>query len=348
MMRDRLSSVSAAIGSDMDLVQGQGGNTSVKDDGVLYVKASGMKLEDALTREIFVEVDLARCRGAVATRSEDGVKASALSDGLHISSLRPSIETSMHAMMPHPVVIHAHPVNTIAWAVQNNRESELSDRLAGLNWCAVPYARPGLPLTEAIISSGGLSADIHLLENHGLTVCAKTPEAAAGMLEDVERRLSRRFAYSGGSAESASAGQDTRPNPLLERLCASGFSRLDLPFLGAFVRDHERITRLRVGSLYPDHTVFLGVGVPIVEQDSIDALLDGELRNPADWFVVPEIGAFFKGKPSDAVEAMLNALVRVAGRLEDDDDIRFLSDEQNAALLNWDMEKYRQALAGTH
>ena len=46
------------IGQDPLLVQGAGGNVSIKNDGILLVKASGTSLSQALDKNIFVQVDL--------------------------------------------------------------------------------------------------------------------------------------------------------------------------------------------------------------------------------------------------------------------------------------------------
>ena len=46
--------------------------------------------------------------------------------------LRPSIETAMHSVLRHRVVIHVHSANTIAWAVRLDGTIRLSERLAGL------------------------------------------------------------------------------------------------------------------------------------------------------------------------------------------------------------------------
>ena len=53
-----LAAFSAELGRDPEQVQAAGGNTSLKEDGVLWVKASGLWLADALTRDIFVPVAL--------------------------------------------------------------------------------------------------------------------------------------------------------------------------------------------------------------------------------------------------------------------------------------------------
>ena len=53
----QLRSLSARAGADPLLVQAAGGNTSLKDNGIMWIKASGTWLKDAETRDIFVAVD---------------------------------------------------------------------------------------------------------------------------------------------------------------------------------------------------------------------------------------------------------------------------------------------------
>ena len=60
-----LATLSARIGADPLLIQGAGGNTSVKEGGVMWIKASGTNLADALTRDVFVPCDLPAMRAAI-------------------------------------------------------------------------------------------------------------------------------------------------------------------------------------------------------------------------------------------------------------------------------------------
>lgn len=46
------------MSKDKLLFQGAGGNTSIKDDKSLFIKASGKWMNDALKEEIFVKVNL--------------------------------------------------------------------------------------------------------------------------------------------------------------------------------------------------------------------------------------------------------------------------------------------------
>lgn len=50
--------LSRRIGTDLSLVQGSGGNTSIKDGNVLWVKASGTWLSEAEEKNILVPINL--------------------------------------------------------------------------------------------------------------------------------------------------------------------------------------------------------------------------------------------------------------------------------------------------
>ena len=63
-----LARLSARIGQDPLLIQAAGGNTG-QDGGVMWIKASGTLLADALVRDVFVACDLPAIRTAVAAAS---------------------------------------------------------------------------------------------------------------------------------------------------------------------------------------------------------------------------------------------------------------------------------------
>ena len=56
-----LRRVSARLGHDPLLVQSAGGNTSVKADGVMWIKASGTLLAQAETQEFSFPLTWRRC-----------------------------------------------------------------------------------------------------------------------------------------------------------------------------------------------------------------------------------------------------------------------------------------------
>src|SRR4029077_13511983 len=97
--------------------------------------------------------------------------------GANPGGLRPSIETSVHAIIPSPIVVHIHCVNTIALAVRHDGESLVRERLnadADVTLAFVPYRKPGLPLAHAIAEQLTKDTNVFVLANHGLVVAGQT------------------------------------------------------------------------------------------------------------------------------------------------------------------------------
>ncbi|WP_315779915.1 MULTISPECIES: class II aldolase/adducin family protein [unclassified Bradyrhizobium] len=332
---DALRRMSARVGCNMLLVQGAGGNSSVKDDDVLWVKASGTWLSDANDKDIFVPVLLTAAREALA-RDDERIPLAAP------GALRASIETSLHALMPHRVVLHVHAVNTIAWAARRDARDEFAARLDGLAWRHVDYVHPGLPLARAVSAIvASESVDVLILGNHGLVVGAETCEDAEALVRDVETRLAL-------PVRATQAADDAA----LRRLCAGTEYRLpaDAGCHGIATDPFSRAVATG-GSLYPDHVVFLGPGLPTIEgADGLATLLAragaAGLAAPVAA-LAPGLGAIIRNDASPGAEAMLSCLALVTSRLPLSAEISYLSSQHEQMLLNWDAERYRQQLTAS-
>ena len=189
-----LRELSAALGADPLRTQGAGGNTSIKRDGVMWIKASGTWLVDALAQDIFTPVRLDPLRRAIADGDPRAAAAVDFVDTQrNAGGLRPSIETSVHAIIPAPVVVHIHCVNTIALAVRHDGEALARERLrphADLALAFVPYRKPGLPLAHAIAERLSKGTNVLVLANHGLVVAGETVAEVADRIERVCETLS--------------------------------------------------------------------------------------------------------------------------------------------------------------
>jgi len=325
---DSLTELAADLGADICLVQGAGGNISLKDETSLWVKASGTWLADARQCPIFVRLGLSAVRAALVAGSDDF--AAAIEDH---SGLRPSIETSLHALMPQRVVVHVHSINALSWVVRRDGKAAVAAKLEGLPWAWVNYVRPGLPLTRAVAEALAATpgAAVLLLANHGLVVAADTPRDARALLGAVERRLlpptTAAPASDGGtlSALAARIPPDCRlpANILTHRL--------------AQVQD---FIHLLDGALYPDHVVFLGNAIPLVSAANRADLVDVLNIYPYCAAVIFE-GVVLGGKCTVGAEAMLECLALLAPCLPGRECLRFLSLEERAELTNWDAEKAR-------
>src|SRR5262245_30217668 len=175
-----LKAMSARVGRDPLLIQGAGGNSSLKCEGVLWVKASGTWLQDAERASIFLPVDLELARRRFSNGEE---KVAAMDWARAPVGLRPSIETSLHAFLPQPVVLHVHSVNALAWCIRAEGAPALGDRMHALSWGWLPYCRPGLPLAAeaAALARRGSAPDVLLLGNHGLVVAGPDTDAVEAL-----------------------------------------------------------------------------------------------------------------------------------------------------------------------
>ncbi len=336
---DALRTVSARIGADPALTQGAGGNTSLKDAGTLWIKASGTWLAHALDSEIFVPVEIAPLLDAVrmvdpaAERAEQFVR-----QGQGLSGLRPSIETTVHALMPHRVVLHVHCVNTIAHAVRTDPRATLEPLLHGLDWALIPYARPGLPLALAIAEHAARRPDVLILANHGLVVAAETVPDAEALLLEVSRRLH-------------TPPRPSRPGDVvqLQALAASSAAAsYRLPASEAshgVATDPVSLSVARCGSLYPDHVIFLGEGSTIAGPgEEVAAVVARRGQAPVS-IVFPGVGVLMRSDATSGSDAMARCLADVAARIPAGAQLRALTPEEHRQLTNWDAEKYRQELA---
>jgi rhamnose utilization protein RhaD (predicted bifunctional aldolase and dehydrogenase) len=328
-----LAAASARIGRDPLLIQGPGGNTSIKDADELWVKASGLWLSDADDRQVFVP--LARA----ALVDPDGsprleIGADAVIAERNAADLRPSIETALHALMPHPVVFHAHAVNAMATAVLADGEARAGRALAGLSWRWVPYCRPGADLARGVLDAiAGGGADVLLLQNHGVVVGADTPAAAEALLHEVEARL------------------DLPARPLAADAALATLDHEDFelhPAASAIAHDDVAVAVLTRYALVPDQIVFLGGAVPSV--GSVAQLTDTAARcaeatgvSPA-LILIPGVGGVAARNRSAGAETMIGALIEIARRIPAGADVRGLDNAAIASLLGWDAEHHRRAL----
>ena len=315
LLTDNFRAFSARIGADPLLIQGPGGNTSIKEAEVMWIKASGKELADSVTSEIFVAVDRAAAVAEAKGAGDGTCKATVLDTD---NPLWPSIETTFHAVLDWRVVAHTHSVAVISHVISPEGRKVAAEKLADLDPVFVPYIKPGRPLTQAILDRITPETRVILLENHGLIVCGATTAEAEGLMQRVERRLRL------DPADVAPSAPDADPLP--------GFT-----WAGEenwLAQDETARARIAGGTYYPDHVVFLGPSLPTADND-----------NTPPAILVPGVGVQIRESATATQKAMLRCLSDVMRRVPDDWSLEPIGHDAEAALLNWDAEKYRQSLA---
>ena len=332
---DEISSLlqlSARLGAEPLLVQASTGNASIKLDGLLWIKASGQWLADARERNILMPVELGRVRQCMDRDQDIGADfACPNRDGL-----RPSIETSMHAVLPHRVVIHVHSINTIAFAVQQDGPSLLACRLAGMRWAWVPYAESGLPLAREIQRAMDFSSgsDIFILANHGIVIGAEDCEKAEELLREVERRL----------AVTPRRAPDPEFNALESISSALHWCVPAGTTLHALGSDAISRSIVMGGVLYPCQAIFFGPCTPVLRYPVRVADIRtrfADFAGASSFVIVEGCGVIVNGDMTQAESAMLTGLAQIVQRIGDLAQVRYLEGTELMRVLTANTGDYR-------
>jgi rhamnose utilization protein RhaD (predicted bifunctional aldolase and dehydrogenase) len=333
-----LLELSAALGANPLRTQAAGGNTSIKRDGAMWIKASGAWLAEATQRDMMTPVLLSPLLEAISggdPRAENG--AAFVDATQNANGLRPSIETSVHALLPHSIVIHIHCVDTIAIAVRADAEAAIASRLTHLRpdeWAFIPYVKPGLSLAKAISRRLTPRANVLVLGNHGLVVGADTVAEASHRTAQICRAF---------AADARIAGELDLVR-LSEIVSKSDYRLPRYIEAHATATDPKRLSIARQGTLYPDHVVFLGSG--IVESAPLRGWLETptNLGRAAPMLVLPGLGVVLHRSSPRGVDEMARCLADVTGRISQNTQLRILTSAEESELVNWEAEKYRHAL----
>jgi rhamnose utilization protein RhaD (predicted bifunctional aldolase and dehydrogenase)/NAD(P)-dependent dehydrogenase (short-subunit alcohol dehydrogenase family) len=322
---------SRLLGGDPKLVLHGGGNTSVKtvvkdllDDEaeVLCVKGSGWDMA-AIEPEGLpaVRLDPLRKLRSRATLSDEEMVRVQRANLIDPSAPNPSVETLLHAFLPHKFVDHTHSTAILSLADQPDdaeRCAELYEGRLGL----VPYVMPGFQLAKkaAEVFAADPAVEGLVLLKHGIFTFGDTAhEAYERMIEAVslaEERLARRrnaIVFPAARLPQGVAGA-AEVGPILRGACAipsptaaGAFKRFVLDFRTSptildYVGGAELGRYSQMGVVTPDHTLRTKnypLLVPAPEPGRLDDFRTA-VRAAVDRFVTHYHAYFARHNPRQA------------------------------------------------
>ncbi|MGD2175942.1 MAG: SDR family oxidoreductase [Candidatus Brocadiaceae bacterium] len=199
-----LIEISNAVGSDPQLVQGGGGNTSLKTDGgrLMYVKASGTSLAEMQEGLGYRLVDVQKCIDIIEDESVGAMEIEEREREVQRRLKeccrdelpgRPSVETSLHALLGR-CVVHTHPavLNGLLCAQEGRQALEELFEHLECEPLYIDYAGAGYTLASrmhgelgAYEKTHGRQPEVIFLENHGLFVSTEEAERALELTRHV-------------------------------------------------------------------------------------------------------------------------------------------------------------------
>ena len=263
------------LGGEPRLVLHGGGNTSVKTrmadmlgegTDVLCVKGSGWDMAGIEPSGLpAVRLEPLRRLAALDRLSDEEMVDFQRVNLLDPRAPNPSVETLLHAFLPHKFVDHTHADAVLALTDQPDGEA-ICREVYGATLGLVPYVMPGFGLAKACAAAHAADPSVEglILLKHGVFTFGETAEEAYERMiaaaDKAEAHVARRRASvavsrpSGGAPDVPAAAVA----PILRGL-ASGAGRLVLDFrAGEAVRefvDREGLARAAAGPVTPDHAI---------------------------------------------------------------------------------------------
>jgi rhamnose utilization protein RhaD (predicted bifunctional aldolase and dehydrogenase) len=365
---DEIVALSREYGKSSDWVIGGGGNTSIKDDEWMWVKASGSALANIEPQQ-FVKMSRPRLDAIWRTsypEDPEEREAQAKADLFAARASgeehkRPSVEALMHALFPSRIVYHTHP--TLVNAVTCSREGEeAAARVLGDELLWIPMINPGYVLARRIYDERRAYLERHagheprfiLLQNHGLVVHGQTGEDIRRDHTEIVRRTEE--AAGGGAPHSRERQAGARLAEAAEKVRTTlGKDSVALPYadgvLDPFLADREALEPI-AGALTPDHIVYAGHVPAWAERpDEVETAV----KSYRDSQGVPPKVVVLRGEgvvgagTSDTAARLAHKLfvdaARIASLVPAFGGMQFMPPEQIEFIRNWEVEKYRRQVS---
>jgi len=370
-----LVNVSRFYGSKSDYVIAGGGNTSLKDENTLWIKASGTSLAELDENGL---VALNRDRLRLISRKiysddtvlrEDQVKNDLYSAIVEPGrNLRPSVETSLHDLIRYRFVVHLHPTLINGILCSRNARNTVNG-LFGDKAMFVPYTDPGYTLFKTLESQiiswrekYSTDPQIILLENHGSFVSADS-------VEEIKRLYDYILTVISTIVQPLSGPQQLPFNPVLNKVLPALRMMLsdDLPaviryrhnsLIANYYRSEQEFHKISL-PLTPDIIVYCKTRYMYVAQSgSAEKILDSlrmqlpRFRNEYGYLpkviVIKDSGILAVDKTAASADSVLDVFedfIKVCHYSSLCGGTKALTPDQTSFIDKWEVENYRRKVA---
>ena len=376
-----LIKISNLTGSDTALVQGGGGNTSVKtnDGRYMYIKASGTALKDMSVERGWRRLRLETVRAILADKrlaalETDKREAEVVRrlltacDDMFNTGARPSIESHLHAILD-KYVVHLHPLVVSAYVNAKNGRTEIEKLFAQEKYPPVwiGYTDPGYALAKKMTQvvrqyqkQYGIKPAVVFLEKHGLLVSAAADTSALRLLRLVIKKCKSRLKPSGTVKAKPIDSDDIIKGKLALRRAYFATTGIYVPVrfvsndtVRAFSRRKDAGKLLAAGPLAPDELAYAD-GPPLWLEQLDSSVIERMLKTqttkgekPAGALLVQGVGLFVAGdsKRAKIIEELATGSLMIRSWAADFGGVNALNHRQAAFINKWEAESFRREMA---
>jgi NAD(P)-dependent dehydrogenase (short-subunit alcohol dehydrogenase family)/rhamnose utilization protein RhaD (predicted bifunctional aldolase and dehydrogenase) len=363
-----LVQMSNRYGKNPRYVLAGGGNTSFKQDGVLFVKASGAQLA-TIEEDGFIHMDMDSLQTMLQKQYPAGDKEredAALADMMAAvlpcqSKGRPSVECILHALFPYKYVLHLHPALVNGMTCGQDGQKICEALFADAVW--VPLTKPGYILAKTCYKlltdygkKHGAAPKLAFMQNHGVIAAADSVDELDEIMQHVMVALEGKVKKQPDFSAVDPPVQAEDFAPALRALYAKANSAAISVFcnnkqISELVRN-ETTAKVMMMPFTPDQIVYCQ-GKPLYIKAGTDpgeafSAFLGENGYAPKIFIVESVGVFAIGKnkkeAETAKELFLDALM-IAVYSGSFGGPLCLTNEFTDFISNWEAESYRQKVS---
>lgn len=375
-----LINISRKVGTDTSLVQGGGGNTSMKtaDGKYMYIKASGTALKDMSPQTGYRRLNLERILEIVknpdTAKLDPDQREQAVLNSLMTScqddidsNARPSVESHLHAMLDR-CVVHLHPYVVGAFVNAKNGKDKLEKILSSEKYPPlwVPYCDPGFMLAVKV---GQLSAEYELvhkhkpqllfLEKHGVFFAGPSAQKTLRIVNRVIKKLTESIKTPKASRTPSPDEQEIKRIRAAVRgavFDATGQHAAVRHFMNdtiaSFMKRPDASKLLSPAALTPDELIYASGGplwISSPDRKKIASKLNRQIersQKPSTSFLVPGIGLFVASEPGtvEVIGSVETGSLFARAAAASMGGVNALNKRQRNFLLNWESESFRKNL----
>ena len=341
-----LIKLSKYAGMREDIIQAGGGNTSVKiNDETMFIKSSGYQLSEMEENVGYSKVNYKKIVDYFKSHLE--IKRSdekELLENTLIQGKRPSIETFLHSITE-KYTLHTHPLLINVFTSRKNGMKELKSMFP--NSLIIDYQTPGIFLAKEFFDKfskleNPQKANIVFLKNHGLIVSDKNMDEVIELHESILETLENKLKVNMQAYRNSTF--------LFKKL--EDFIENNIVYLCENRRIKNFIENNSIKDVNycfsPDSLIYCNKKILLLNKndDMLEVVKNHNLKygnfnvvyfENELYIIAPNV------KKAKEIESVLSFNLQVL-KLNKNDEMDFLTEEEQNFLLNWDSEKYRKNL----
>jgi len=338
-----VQNLAVRLGSDSELVQGRSGAVSVKEAGLMWVRAEAASLAIANQSDVFIPLRIDKVLSGIQARAGNPTELATLEAdmGLEIDKIvRPLPIAALDALFPHRIVAQVTPSGILALSTMKDGVETIRERLEGLRFAIAPFAPPGAPLNSVVARTlGGQSEmpDILIVAHWNVIIAGDSCAEVDTRLKNVTDRLR----------------VPSRPLPtpditsLTARLVQEAEWRLpehrEIHALGC---DPISLEICKKGLLTGWQAMSLGLGMPVMEpgEKFWHAALRHEkrFRERPGYLVVPGEGVVVAADLTPHTESLLAGFSRTLQYFPDPTNSQTLSSDDIENFVKWQRDRLQE------